>query len=221
MHKVPTTEKRDGERNYGYKKTIWLPIVLGTAFGLLAGLGIITDLSFIVSGTNTDNLIGFWMILLLLSSALGGPLAGVIASILSLILTKFYGPPELQTIIFDPVIFWTNMFVLAMLMVFVAFAYRLFFERVNMPTRLLWWVGIVILVHVINIPANLMLQYYFHDETGVFPAILGSYKAYVPQVLFDIFVTSLVFIALPKAFAHPLWYELSKSRELVVETTVE
>jgi hypothetical protein len=75
------------------------------------------------------------------------------------------------------------------------------------------------LVHVINIPANLILQNYFHNETGVFPAILSSYKAYVPQALFDIFVTSLVFVALPKAFAQPLWYEQKKNRELVVETT--
>lgn len=203
------------------KKTIWLPLVLGIAFGALAGLGIITDLSFIVSGTNTDNVIGFWMILLLLASALGGPLAGVIASTLFLILTKFYGPPEFLTIISDPVIFWTNVFVLGMLVIFVAFAYRLVFERVKMPMRLLWWVGIVILAHIINIPANIILQHYFNNETGALPVILNAYKIYVPQALFDIFITSLVFVALPAAFARPLWYEAMENGRLVAETMSE
>jgi len=30
------------------KKTVWQPLVFGLIFGLLAGLGIVTDLSFIV-----------------------------------------------------------------------------------------------------------------------------------------------------------------------------
>ena len=195
------------------KKTIWLPLVLGTTFGLLAGLGIIADLSFIVSSKNTDNIIGFWMTLSLLASALGGPLAGVIASILLVIISNFYGPPEMQAIANDPVIFWTNFFVLGMLMVLVGFAYRFIFERVELPQRLIWWVGIVILVHVVNIPANLILQHYFHNETGVWPVILSAYRIYVPQALFDIFITSLVFIALPMRYTRPLWYEMKQASE--------
>jgi len=192
------------------KKTIWLPLVLGTTFGLLAGLGVITDLSFIVSSTNTDNIIGFWMTLSLLASALGGPLSGVIASILLVIISNFYGPPEMQAIVFDPMSFWTNIFVLGMLMALVGFAYRFIFERVKMPQRILWWIGIVILVHVVNIPANLILQHYFNNETGVLPIILSVYKIYIPQAFFDIFITSLVFIALPVRYTRPLWYEPGK-----------
>lgn len=190
------------------KKTIWRPLVLGVIFGLLAGIAIVTDLSFIVSDTNTDNIIGFWMSLLLLASALGGSLAGVIASILLVIISNFYGPPEMQAIVYDPVSFWTNIFVLGMLMVLVGFAYRFIFERVKMLQRILWWVGIVILVHVVNIPANLILQHYFHNEAGVLPVILSVYKIYLPQAFFDIFITSLVFIALPVRYTRPLWYKL-------------
>jgi len=192
------------------KKTIWLPLVLGTTFGLLAGLGVITDLSFIVSSTNTDNIIGFWMTLSLLASALGGPLSGVIASILLVIISNFYGPPEMQAIVFDPMSFWTNIFVLGMLMALVGFAYRFIFERVKMPQRILWWIGIVILVHVVNIPANLILQHYFNNETGVLPIILSVYKIYIPQAFFDICIASLVLIALPVRYTRPLWYEPGK-----------
>jgi len=193
------------------KKTVLQPMVFGLVFGLLAGLGVITDLSFIVSSTNTDNIIGFWMTLSLLASALGGPLAGVIASISLVIISNFYGPPEMQAIIYDPVSFWTNIFVLGMLMAFVGFAYRFIFERVKMPQRILWWVGIVILVHVVNIPANLILQHYFNNETGVLHAILSVFIIYVPQAFFDIFITSLVFIALPVRYTRPLWYEPGKT----------
>ena len=189
------------------KKTVWQPLVFGLVFGLLAGLGVITDLSFIVSSTNTDNIIGFWMTLSLLASALGGPLAGVVASILLVMISNFYGPPEMQAIVYDPVSFWTNIFVLGILMALVGFAYRFIFERVNMPQRILWWVGIVILVHVVNIPANLILQHYVLNETGVLPVILSVYKIYIPQAFFDILITSLVFIALPVRYTRPLWYE--------------
>ena len=195
------------------KKTVWQPLVFGLVFGLLAGLGVITDLSFIVSSTDTDNLIGFWMILSLLASALGGPLAGVITSILLVVISNFYGSPEMQAIAHDPAIFWTNMFVLGMLMIFVGFAYRFIFERIRMPQRLIWWIGIVFFVHVVNIPANLILQYYFHSVTGVLPVIFSAYKIYIPQVFFDVFITSLVFIALPVRHSRPLWYEPMKLPE--------
>jgi len=153
------------------------------------------------------------MTLSLLASALGGPLAGVTASILLVVISNFYGSPEMQAIVHDPVIFWTNMFVLGVLMSSVGFAYRLIFERVKMPSRLIWWIGIVFLVHVFNIPANLILQHYFHNETGVLPIILSAYKIYMPQVFFDIFITSLVFIAIPVRYTRPLWYEFKQVSE--------
>jgi len=196
------------------KKTIWRPLVLGTLMGTLAGIASVTGLLFIVPGADSDNAIGFWMTLLLLAATLGGPLAGVIASILLMTISILYGPPDMKAIISDPVVFWTNMPVTGMLMVLVGFAYRMIFERVKMPVRLALWAGIVVAVYLINSPANLILQYYLHGEVGVLPAILGAYRVYLPQVIFDIFITSLVFIALPSAYTRPLWYErLSKSDE--------
>lgn len=188
------------------KKTIWGPLILGVVFGLLAGIATITGLSFMVPGTNTDNIIGFWMTLLLLAAALGGPLAGIIASTLLITTSNFVGPLEMRAIISDPIIYWTNLLVIGMLMILVGIAYRSIFERVKMPTRLLFWAGIVIAVYIINSPANLILQYTYHGEVGVLPAILSLYGIYTPQALFDIFFTSLIFIALPVRYTRPLWY---------------
>jgi len=190
------------------KKTIWIPLALGSALGLLASIATITGLSLVVPGTSgTENVIGFWMTLLLLAAALGGPLAGVIASSLFITLANFFGSLDMRAIINDPVVYWTNLLVVGILAALVGFAYRLIFGRVKMPVRLLFWAGIVITVYIIIAPANLILQYYFHNEIDVLPAILGLYRVYMPQAIFDIFFTSLVFIALPMAYTRPLWYE--------------
>ena len=194
------------------KKTIWRPLVLGGILGLLAGISTVSGLSFIVPSTiDTDNAIGFFMILLLLAAALGGPLAGAIASSLLITITAFFGSAEMREIIGDPVNFWTNMFVVGILMVIVGLAYRWIFERVKMPARLLPWAGVVIFVHILNSPANIAVQSYIKGESGILPEILASYKTYIPQAIFDIFFTSLVFIALPAPYRKPLWYESKKA----------
>jgi hypothetical protein len=189
------------------KRTIWRPLVLGVASGLLAGTTSATGFMFIVPGTDSDNAVGFYMTLLLLAAALGGPLAGAIASTLLITLSSFFGSPDQQAIMSDPVVFWTNMLVVGTLVALVGLAYRLVFERTKMPVRLLLWAGIVIVMYTINSPANLVLQYTLHGEAGILPAVLGSYRVYVPQAIFDIVFTSLVFVALPSSYTHPLWYE--------------
>ena len=90
-----------------------------------------------------------------------------------------------------------------------------------MPARLLFWAGIVIIVYVIIAPANLIMQYYFQNETGVLPAILGVYRVYLPQAIFDIFFTSLVFIAMPTRYRRPLWIEMHPAPHPVEEMALE
>jgi hypothetical protein len=93
----------------------------------------------------------------------------------------------------------------------VGYAYRLIFERVKMPARLLPWAGIVIAYYVLYLPANAGAQFYINGDSDFLSAILGSYNAYIPQIFFDIFITSLVFIALPARYRRPLWYEPKKA----------
>lgn len=190
------------------KKTIWRPLVLGVVFGLLAGIAAVTDLTFIVPAAGSTNVVGFYMTLLLLAAALGGPLAGAIASTLSIAIPALFGPPDTVEIWSDPVVLWTNLLVVGTLMVLVGFAYRAIFERVKMPWCLLPWAGIVMAVYIIVAPANLALQYYLHGEVGVLPVILTTYRIYIPQAIFDILCTSLVFIALPVRYRRPLWIKM-------------
>jgi hypothetical protein len=197
------------------KKTIWRPLVLGVVFGFLAGLATVTGFSFLTPGI-TDNAIGFYGTFLLLAAALGGPLAGAIASVLLVIISALFGPIEMKEIVTIPAVFWSNLLALIIPLILVGFAYRLIYERLKMPGRLLAWAGIVIMYYLIINPASIIPQYYLlGDSTSeILPAVLGAYKTYIPQAIFDTFFTSLVFIALPRRYRRPLWYESKKASGL-------
>lgn len=190
------------------KKTIWQPLVLGAVLGLLAGIATVTGLSFLTPGI-TANAIGFYVTLFLLAAALGGPLAGATAPAVFVIVSALFSPPEMKEIITIPAVFWSNLLALGTTVALVGFAYRLIFERFKMPARLLPWAGIVIAYYFISIPSSVTPQYFLlGDPTSeILPAVLYGYKIYIPQAIFDIFFTSLVFIALPKRYCRPLWYE--------------
>lgn len=188
-------------------KTVWRPLVLGLVFGLLAGVATVTELSFIVEGTDTSSAIGFYITLLLLAAAFGGPLAGAIAPAVFLTLSFWYGPADISSVLHEPAVFWTNLVVLGVLLALVSIGYRWIFEHTNMPLRLLPWAAIVLALYTVNSPVIISLQYCLVGGVDPLPAILFSYRTYIPQVAFDIFVTSLVFVALPERYRRPLWYE--------------
>jgi MFS family permease len=196
------------------KKTIWQPLVLGTVLGLLVGIATVTGLSFLIPGTDTEIAIGFFITFFLLAAALGGPLAGAIAPAIWVTISAWYGPPELKAISSIPAVFWSNLIVSGALMALVGFTYRMIFERVKMPLRLLFWAGIVIAFYLIISPITITSQYLLLGEIDVLPAILFSYQTYIPQVIFDIFFTCLVFIALPARYSRPVWYEPKQTPEL-------
>ena len=62
--------------------------------GVLAGIATITGLSFLTPGVDINNAIGIYMTILLLSAALGGPLAGALASIIFITIATLFGPPD-------------------------------------------------------------------------------------------------------------------------------
>jgi len=190
------------------KKTIWRPLVLGLLLGTLAGITTVTGLSFLTPGI-TENAIGFFGVLLLLATALGGPLSGVIGSTLFVIIVTLFGPPDMKAILSDSITFWSNVVGVGITVALVGFGYRFIFERLKMPARLLAWAGIVIGYYILLVPATIIPQYLLHGNTTseILQAVLFGYQSYFPQAIFDIFITSLVFIALPSAYTRPLWYE--------------
>lgn len=201
------------------KKTIWQPLALGAVLGLLAGITTVTDLSFlIVDFVENVNTIGFFVTLFLLAAALGGPLAGAIAPAFWVTISALYGPPDMKAVITVPATFWSNIFGIGVTLALVGFI----FERVKMPLRLLLWVAIVIAFYLIALPASLVSQYLWlrNPVSEILPAISNSYSTYILQAIFDIFFTSLIFIALPASYRKPLWYEVRPATEPFKDRTV-
>ncbi len=200
------------------KKTLWQPILLGAVLGVLAGVTAITGLAFLTTGV-TENAIGVHGTLFLLAAALGGPLAGVIAPALYVVIVAFFGPPDMKALLATPAVFWVNVIALALNFTLVGLAYRLIFTRARMPLRLLLWAAVVIGFYAIVNPTSIIPQYLLLGDpvSEIWPAVLYGYESQAPQAIFDIFVTSLVFIALPAAYTRPLWYERKPAGETIAK----
>ena len=119
----------------------------------------------------------------------------------------------MKAVITIPAVFWSNVLMLWMIETLAGFGYRFIFERLKMPARLLPWAGIVIAYYLLNSPISITLQYFLLGDplSEVLPAVLYSYQTYIPQAIFDIFITSLIFVALPARYLKPLWYASSKA----------
>ncbi|UCE00494.1 MAG: hypothetical protein JSV42_07170 [Chloroflexota bacterium] len=194
------------------KRKVWQALAIGIIFGSFAGISSVVGLTFLLSGI-TDNAIGFFVTLFLLAAALGGPLAGAIAPALWVTISAWFGPPEMVAVVSDPYTFWSNIIALGITTAIVGLAYRIIYERINIPVRLLAWAGIVIAYYFISLPASVIPQYLLSGgpQDEILAAVLGGYADYIPQMIFDILITSLVFIALPSAYARPLWYEYKRA----------
>lgn len=191
------------------KKTIWQSVVLGMAMGLLSGISMSVGLSISVpDSAGGINIVGFHMALFLLSAAIGGPVAGAITPITSLITAILFGPPDLRAALLDPLSFWTNSFVMGAFMALIGIGYRTIFERMKMPARLIPWIVIILAHYALHPP---ILEFTQTGRVNFMKSMIGALDFYTVQILFDIFFTSLVFIALPASFAHPLWYETKKA----------
>ena len=93
-------------------------------------------------------------------------------------------------------------------MALIAIGYRAIFERMKMPARLLPWIGIILVHYAFHSP---ILEFTQTGRVNFMKSLIGALDFYTVQILFDIFFTALVFIALPRSFAHPLWYESRKT----------
>ena len=197
------------------KKTSWVPIVIGIAFGLLSGIANAAGLTFnITLAGGVINSIGFYAILYMLSAALGGPLAGFLTAEIDLISLVLVGSPDMKAYFSDPITFWTNSIGVGVSIALVGFAYRLIYQRFKMPMRLLLWIGIVIFYYIVAILFFTISYHFFGVQVQVELSLseyyLTTLKGFLPQLISDIVITSLIWIALPEHYRRPLWYEPKK-----------
>ncbi len=92
--------------------------------------------------------------------------------------------------------------------IWMGFAYKkLVFERLQMPTRLLGWAGLVLVYYyVFVLPGFAIGLIVFHGETASFMELYTSLgRGVVPEALLTTLITTLVMLALPEKYRKPLW----------------
>ena len=170
------------------KKTIWIPLVIGAAFGLLAGISMSAQLTFV---TPAGWIIGFFGIFWSIAAALGGPLAGFLAVAISVVICTLFGYPELKAIFSLPLVFWANIIIIGAAFAVEGFLYRLAYTHTKMPFRLLPWVGIVAFGYLVGTPLLVTVEILLGLPFGntIWEGITVGVKGYLPQQLFDIVFT--------------------------------
>jgi hypothetical protein len=190
------------------KRTIWIPIVGGLAFGALSSLITVANITVQISD---DLILGPWEIINTLSAALFGPIGLLITELgldisgyVYLIGGVYPAPQDLYFIIGDFIAHSMSMLV-------VALGYRYIYERMKMPRLLAGWVLIIGIYYLLEVPLAVTL---FNMAV---PNLDASYAVYFSNVRLEFvlvtIVTTLVLLALPERYRRPQWYESEKTRD--------
>jgi len=88
-----------------------------------------------------------------------------------------------------------------------AFAYKkLVYERMEMPSRLLGWVILVVIYYyVFVVPGFALGLVMFYGEPDLLGLYLTISQGVLPEVIITSTVTTLVMLALPRQYHQPLW----------------
>lgn len=189
------------------KRTIWIPLILGGVLGLLdfASLAVDFLIPFGPFGAT-----GPQEVLLTISAALGGPFGLLVASFLQelgiyLFFLKAQLPPEQMLLTGAPfsIADFTAHF-LALLAV--AYGYRLLYRGAKKAyTFYAGWILIVVIYYTLLVLLqSTLIGFVVADK----PPLLTLFQNNLLEFLAVTFISTLVWIALPKRFHKPLWYEM-------------
>jgi len=186
------------------KKTSWISLGFGIGMGLLAGLVNICDLTYM---SPTGWPIGFYNPFLFLSAALGGPLGGI-SEIIMITMINSFGPIAWREAI-GPELYWANVITEAVILLpLLSLGYQTIVKRFRMPVRLLPWAGLIITFYTLDVALIPLLQWFFEGKLPdrvLIDNILSGYQSWIPQIISDILITSLAWLALPEKWRKPFW----------------
>lgn len=192
------------------KRTIWIPLVLGLALGLLDFLSfgfhwVIRIASFGAIGPQET--------LVVLSAALGGPLSGIVTNFLQelgmhifLLKGDFPGQPQVEVVISIVDFIAHTIALLA-----VAYCYRFLHQRAKKGYIFFaGWILIVVIYYILLLPLQALVHnLIIPDLLPLSTLVRGS----PPEFLMVAIISSLVWIALPTRYRKPQWYESKKAPE--------
>jgi len=188
------------------KKTIWLPLVFGLGFGILAGISLAANIAYAdASGYSA----GIYPIFFLLAFALGGPLSALITVTVTVAIAALWGYPALKDLFMTyPSFMIINLLANAIAGIVSGLAYRFVYQRIKMPVRLLPWAGIVLLHYVIAVWITGEGARALIPDVQLVSGFFETLRISILEMVAVFLITSLIWIALPEHYRRPLWYEL-------------
>jgi len=186
------------------KKTIWLPIIIGTLFAAL--ILMVSEVKFVIPLGNNYS-IGIGEIFNMFAAVLGGPIA-VIVTLLVASIGHFLLNPDLYTnaqfifiVIADAVIH-----VGAMLAVTLIYSRVLFPRARKIGVFVMgWWLTVGVYYYVILLPLQVALLNF--ADPGFGATYLSFARIFFPEFLGTGVITTLLWFALPARFRRPQWME--------------
>jgi hypothetical protein len=173
-------------------KNIWTSLIVAIVFGLVVLTIVLAGFTIPIPGTGvvTDPR----EIFVTIGSGLTGPLGALIIGFFAGIVEPG-GIPLASLLGHITGTLW------------MAFAYKRFvYERMQMPTRLLGWMLLIILYYyVFVVPGFAIGLAAFYGEPNPVGIYIALAKGVVVEVLITTSVTTLVMLALPQKFHRPLW----------------
>jgi hypothetical protein len=189
------------------KKTIWMPLVLGGALGLVDFVSLVVNFLIPLGPFGAT---GPQEIFIIMSAALGGPLGLLVANILHemgilvFFLVAQFSPEQISStgVIFASADFTAHL--LASLAV--AYGYRFLYHRgKKVSTFVAGWVLIVVIYYALLVLLqSSLLGFIIPDK----PPISVLYQNNLPEFLVVATISTLIWIALPARFRKPVWIEL-------------
>ncbi|UCE00493.1 MAG: hypothetical protein JSV42_07165 [Chloroflexota bacterium] len=189
------------------KKTIWMPLVIGGALGLLDFLSLAANF-LIPLGPRIAT--GPQEVFLIMSAALGGPLGLLVATLLRelggsiFFLNSQFSPEQMLS---TGLLFATADLAAHLLaLLAVAYCYGFLFTRVKKLYGFFagWFLIVVVYYILLVVLQSIMIGLVI---TGI-PPLPALFRNNMLEFLVVLIISTLIWIALPARYHKPLWIEL-------------
>ena len=192
------------------KRTIWIPLVLGAALGLLDIVSLGVDFLIPLGPFGAT---GPQEVLVIISAAVGGPLGLLVANFLQeLGIYFFFLKPQLSPEqmlstgwLFSIADFAAHIFALLA----VAYGYRFLHQHAKkVYSFFVGWVLIVVLYYALLVLLqSFLIGLVIPDK----PPLSTLFQNNLPEFLVVTIISTLIWVALPRRYYRPLWYELENA----------
>ena len=200
------------------KKKIWIPVVIGIVFGALTIL--VSEAKFVIPLGNNYS-VGIGEIFNTLSAALGGPIAVVIALLVTgsshyILNIDLYADLRFTYLVLaDSIIH-----LCAMLGVGISY-YRVLYPQARKTSIFIvgWWLTVGVYYYLALLPLQVALLNYADPDFGAtYPSFA---RIFFPEFLGTAVITTMIWFALPTRYRRPLWAEPIKTPDQLAEQQVQ